>query len=133
MEATEKSAATFLWNDGKLTTATFETLVAFLMLNKQSRGKSLSGVGRPWDITVSCPAGKGMSSLQPRHHAGLPSAPEGLRFQSHLGKEGAGTAGHGVLSSWPPELLRDDSPCVAAGERTGREQENLPSCLMECE
>lgn len=38
----EKPAATFIWNGEKLTMVTFKTLVTFLKLNKQSRGKSLS-------------------------------------------------------------------------------------------
>lgn len=135
MEATEKSAATFPWNDEKLTTVTFEASVTFLKLNKQSRGRSLSH-----------------GTEAPGCHCALPCREMDVQFtaqsphwdtQSHQNASGfTPTSGSGVqalqdtvFSSRPPELLRDESLRVTGGgEGTPREQENLPGCcLMECE
>lgn len=52
MEATEKPAATLLWNAEKFTMVTFERRVTFGRLNKQSRGKSLSGGLEAVDVTA---------------------------------------------------------------------------------
>lgn len=127
----EKSAATFPWNDEKLTTVTFEASVTFLKLNKQSRGRSLSHGTE----ASGCRCALSCREMDVQFTAQSPHRDP----QSHQNASGfTSTSGSGVqalqdtvFSSRPPELLRDESLHVTGGgEGTPREQENLPGVLL---
>lgn len=130
MEATEKPAATLLWNAENFTMVTFERRVTFGRLNQQSRGKSLSGGLEAVDVTAreEIPVCReGMSSLQGRDVQFLAQPPP-WGPQSSRSRVQALQDTQGSLRA-PEGWLR-----VCDWGKTRREQENLPGCcLMECE